>query len=113
MGMGWEGQRIEFFAAPAIGSYVTSRNSQPVRSLMRLTETDLRFVAETVATRRRDYDEMVQLLRVKPDLLEPMLQDKKLSDRPIAEDDMLCRVSPAVEGGILPPGSDPQAHCVG
>ena len=48
---------------------------------MRLTESDLKFVVETVATRRRDHDHIIGLIRDKDDLLEPMLEDPKLAER--------------------------------
>ena len=48
---------------------------------MRLTESDLKFVVETVATQRRDHDHIINLVRDKEDLLEPMLDDPKLAQR--------------------------------
>ena len=48
---------------------------------MRLTEADLKFVVETVATKRRDHDHIIGLVRDKDDLLEPMLEDPKLAER--------------------------------
>ena len=39
--------------------------------MLHLTESDLRFLVETVATSRRDYDHIVNLIRDKEDLLEP------------------------------------------
>ena len=39
--------------------------------MLHLTESDLRFLVETVATSRRDYDHIVNLIRDKGDLLEP------------------------------------------
>jgi hypothetical protein len=47
--------------------------------MLHLTESDLRFVVETVATRRRDHDHIVDLVRNKEDLLESMLEDPKLT----------------------------------
>jgi hypothetical protein len=61
---------------------------------MRLSDSDLRFIVETVATERRDYDHVIELVRDKPDLLEPMLQDRKLSERLISEQEAFARVSP-------------------
>ena len=55
--------------------------------MLHLTESDLRFVVETVATRRRDYDHIAQLLRDKEDLLEPMLGDPKLIERLFRDQD--------------------------
>jgi hypothetical protein len=41
--------------------------------MLNLSESDLRFLVESVATSRRDYDYIVNLIRDKEDLLEPML----------------------------------------
>ena len=41
--------------------------------MLNLSESDLRFLVQTVATNRRDYDHIVDLIRDKEDLLEPML----------------------------------------
>jgi hypothetical protein len=49
--------------------------------MLHLTESDLRFLVETVATSRRDYDHIVNLIRDKEDLLEPMLKDPKHKQR--------------------------------
>src|SRR5260221_1857467 len=59
-----------------------------------LSDSDLLFLVETVATDRRDYDPIVNLIRDKEDLLEPMLQDPKLVRRLLAEEENLVRVSP-------------------
>ena len=66
-----------------------------------LSNSDLRFVVETVATRRRDYDHIVSLVRNKEDLLEPMLEDPKLSERLFREEETLVRVSPHLLFTIL------------
>jgi hypothetical protein len=68
---------------------------------MRLTETDLKFVVETVATGRRDHEHIVELLRDKPDLLEPMLEDRKLADRLVHEQEAVVRVSPYLLFAVL------------
>lgn len=68
---------------------------------MRLTESDLKFVVETVATRRRDHDHIVNLIRDKDDLLEPMLEDPKLVERLINELEVLVRVSPYLMFSVL------------
>ena len=54
--------------------------------MLHLTESDLRFLVETVATSRRDYDHIVDLVRDKEDLLEVMLEDPKLTERILRED---------------------------
>jgi len=68
---------------------------------MRLTETDLRFIVETVANRRTDHDHIIELLRDKDDLLEPMLEDPKLFDRLFNSCDAIARVSPYLMFAVL------------
>ena len=62
--------------------------------MLHLTETDLRFLVETVVINRRDYDRIMNLIRDKDDLLEPMLQDPKLIERLFQREEDLVRVSP-------------------
>src|SRR5215475_15571914 len=62
--------------------------------MLHLTESDLRFLVETVATSRRDYDHIVDLVRDKEDLLEVMLEDPKLTERILREEEALVRISP-------------------
>jgi hypothetical protein len=62
--------------------------------MLRLNECDLRFLIETVATRRRDYEHIADLVRDKGDLLEPMLEDPKLLNRLLEDDEDLLQVSP-------------------
>ena len=59
---------------------------------MRLTESDLKFVIETVATRRRDHDHIIELVRDKEELLEAMLDDPKLAERLVSEEEAFVRV---------------------
>ncbi len=68
---------------------------------MRLSESDLRFVVETVATKRRDYDHIVSLVRGKDDLLEPMLEDPKLAERLFNEQEVFVRASPYLFFAVL------------
>ena len=68
---------------------------------MQLTEADLRFVVETVVTRRRDYDHIIGLIRDKDDLLEPMLEDARLVERLLSEQEAFVRVSPGLMFGVL------------
>jgi hypothetical protein len=58
------------------------------------SDSDLRFLVETVATGRRDYEHIVNLVRDKADLLEPMLQDPALTRRLLAAEENLVRVTP-------------------
>ena len=62
--------------------------------MLHLSESDLRFLVETVATDRSDYDHIANLIRDKEDLLEPMLEDPKLTERLFREEEALVRVSP-------------------
>ncbi|HTQ52087.1 MAG TPA: hypothetical protein VMJ12_15365 [Candidatus Acidoferrales bacterium] len=68
---------------------------------MHLTEPDLKFVVETVATKRRDHDHIIDLVRDKDDLLEPMLEDPKLAERLINELEVLVRISPYLMFTVL------------
>ena len=68
---------------------------------MHLTEADLRFVVETVATRRRDHDHIMGLVRDKDDLLEPMLEDPKLAERLVNELEVVVRISPYLMFTVL------------
>jgi hypothetical protein len=69
--------------------------------LMSLTEPDLRFLVETVATERRDHDHLVELVRDKEDFLEQMLEDPKLIQRLVNERDVLVRISPYMLFSVL------------
>ena len=60
----------------------------------RLLDSDLRFVVQTVATQRSDYDHLVELLRDKPDILDRMLDDPQLFRRLLNDEEALVRVSP-------------------
>jgi len=71
------------------------------RRLMRLTDTDLRFIVETVATRRTDHDHIIELIRDKEDLLEPMLEDSRLFDRLFNDQECLAHVSPFLMFAVL------------
>ncbi len=66
-----------------------------------LSESDLRFLVETVATNRRDYDHIVNLIRDKEDLLEPMLEDPKLVERLFRDEETFVRISPHLLFSVL------------
>ncbi|MDE3066285.1 MAG: hypothetical protein KGJ60_01910 [Verrucomicrobiota bacterium] len=68
---------------------------------MRLTESDLKFIVATVAARRQDHDHIVNLLRDKDDLLGPMLDDPKLAERLVAEQEAFARISPYLLFAVL------------
>ena len=59
-----------------------------------LTESDLRFLVETVANQRRDLDEVVTLIRDKEVFIEQMLDDPKLLERVFNDEDALITLSP-------------------
>ena len=69
--------------------------------MLHLSESDLRFLVETVATNRRDYDHIVNLVRDKEDLLEPMLDDPKLTERLFRDEKALVRVTPHMLFSVL------------
>jgi hypothetical protein len=69
--------------------------------MMHLSESDLRFLVESVATNRRDYDHIVNLIRDKEDLLEPMLDDPKLTERLFRDEEALVRVTPYMLFSVL------------
>ena len=62
--------------------------------MLHLSEIEIRFLVETVATRRHDYDHIVNLVRGKEDLLEPMLEDPKVVQRLFRDQEAFVRVSP-------------------
>lgn len=68
---------------------------------MRLTEPDLKFIVETVVTGRRDHDHIINLLRGKDDLLEPLLDDPKLAERLLGDPEVFARISPYLLFTIL------------
>jgi hypothetical protein len=69
--------------------------------MLYLSESDLRFLVETVATNRRDYDHIVNLVRDKEDLLEPMLADPKLVERLFRDTEAFVRISPHMLFSVL------------
>ncbi len=69
--------------------------------MLHLSESDLRFLVETVATSRRDYDHIVNLIRDKEDLLEPMLEDPKLTERLFHDEEAFVRISPHLLFSVL------------
>ncbi len=61
---------------------------------LRLSESDLRFVVQTVATERTDHDRIVELVRDKPDIIDQMLNDEKLFRRLMYDEEAIVKVSP-------------------
>jgi hypothetical protein len=70
-------------------------------AMLQLSESDLRFLVETVVTKRHDYDHIVTLIRDKEDLLEPMLEDPKLTERLFRNEEALVRISPHMLFSLL------------
>ena len=66
-----------------------------------LSDADLRFIVESVATQRSDHDHIIELVRDKPDFLEVMLEDEKLLRRVISDEDILIKISPRLLFDIL------------
>lgn len=60
---------------------------------MRLTEADLKFLVETVAPGERDSQDMIRQVRGEPALLQPMLEDRRVIDRLLGEEENLARAS--------------------
>ncbi len=58
------------------------------------SERDLRFVVETLIPERRDVEQTVDLIREDKELLGAMLQDDRLFQRLISDDEILLYVSP-------------------
>jgi hypothetical protein len=69
--------------------------------MLHLSECDLRFLVETVATRRQDYDHIISLIRDKEDLIDPMLEDPKLVERLVREEEIFVRISPCLLFSVL------------
>jgi hypothetical protein len=61
---------------------------------MTVSEADLRFLVQTVATTRSDYDHIIAVVRDKPDILDRMLDDDALFRRVVADEEALVRISP-------------------
>jgi len=66
-----------------------------------LSDADLRFIVEAVATQRSDHAHIIELVRDKPDFLEVMLDSEKLFRRVITEEDILIKISPRLLFDIL------------
>ena len=68
---------------------------------MRLTDSDLKFVVETVAKRRRDHDHIIELVRDQEELCEAMLNDPKLAERLLNDEEVFVHVSPYLMFAVL------------
>jgi hypothetical protein len=68
---------------------------------LRLTDEDVRFVAETVGAGRSGTEIDATLLREREDLLDVMLDDDRLVQRLLGDDQVLVRVSPQFVFSVL------------
>ena len=66
-----------------------------------LSDNDLRFIVGTIATGRSDHDHIIELVRDKPDFLDVMLDDEKLVQRVIGDEEILIKISPRLLFHIL------------
>lgn len=66
-----------------------------------LTEADLDFLVRSTATRRTDHDRIREIVRDKPDLLEIMLDDERLYQRMVSEEDVFLKISPRLLFTVL------------
>ncbi|MCL5107813.1 MAG: hypothetical protein M1401_02850 [Chloroflexi bacterium] len=73
---------------------VWRRQSAQRQRWPQLSESDLRFLVQTVATQRNDHERVVELLRDKPDIVDRMLDDEQLFRRLLHEEEALVRASP-------------------
>lgn len=69
--------------------------------MIKLSDKDLMFVIQTVATQRRDYEHIKEIVEGKPDLLDLMLDDEKLFQRLLREEEVLLQISPRLLFEIL------------
>lgn len=68
--------------------------SERNRRQLNMSESDLRFVVQTVATNRQDHEHIIELVRDKPDILDVMLDDDKLFQRVVEDEEALVKMSP-------------------
>ncbi|MEW6424736.1 MAG: hypothetical protein AB1523_08330 [Bacillota bacterium] len=68
---------------------------------IRLDEKDLDFVIRTVVTKRSDYDNIKEIIRDKPDLINTMLDDPRLFQRIANEEEVFLKISPYLFFEIL------------
>ncbi len=93
--------RFWFPARGPAGKRPEALNVVHLEGLMELSEADLRFLVETVATKRRDYDRMQQIVRDKPDFQETLLEEPKLVQRLLNDEETFVRISPQLLFSIL------------
>ena len=69
--------------------------------MMKLSEADLKFLVETVATDHQDHGEVIDLVRDKDDFLDQMIDDPKLMRRVLNDDEVFIHISPQLLFSIL------------
>ncbi|HHW40696.1 MAG TPA: hypothetical protein GXX19_06050 [Syntrophomonadaceae bacterium] len=69
--------------------------------LQDLSEADLHFIVTTVVTKRQDYDYLCNLLKDKPDFIDIMLEDEKLFQRILQDENIFLKISPFLLFSIL------------
>lgn len=72
-----------------------------MKCVMKLSDADLRFVVETLVSNRSDHGKIIESLKGKEDFLEPMLNDPRLAQRLMNEEEAFVRVSPFLMFSIL------------
>lgn len=75
--------------------------NRPTWRQIHLSDSDLRFVVQAVATQRSDHDRVVEIVRDKPDILDVMLEDEQLFRRVSEDEQVLVRISPWLLFSIL------------
>lgn len=65
------------------------------------SDEDLGFIINTVVQKRTDHEHIRELLRDKPDLVDIMLDDDRLVDRVLNEEDIFPKISPYLLFTIL------------
>ncbi|MCX8108860.1 MAG: hypothetical protein N3G20_08650, partial [Verrucomicrobiae bacterium] len=68
---------------------------------MKFSESDLKFIVETLVSDRAGHAKIIETVRDKEDLLEPMLNDPALAQRLLNEEEIFVRVSPYLMFSIL------------
>ncbi len=65
------------------------------------SDEDLDFVVGTVVRKRTDHEHIRELLRDKPDLVDIMLDDDRLADRVLNEEDVFVKITPYLLFSVL------------
>lgn len=68
---------------------------------MKLTDSDLKFLVETVAAKYQDHTSIIELIIDKEDFQDKMLDDPKLAQRVLNDEEAFIRISPYMLFSIL------------